>query len=120
MLLSRQSLPADGIFEDVPSSFLRSTILSSRYARGCTRNLFRTKRAKSPCESEGFFRRSRKSHDRSGGIFHDMLSHDFDMIHYLSGQFPTAAYSVGHAYLPEIKEMDDVRGDRGPLSAQAQ
>jgi myo-inositol 2-dehydrogenase/D-chiro-inositol 1-dehydrogenase len=44
----------------------------------------------------------------SGGIFHDMLSHDFDMIHFLSGQFPVAAYSVGHAYLPEIKAMDDV------------
>jgi myo-inositol 2-dehydrogenase/D-chiro-inositol 1-dehydrogenase len=44
----------------------------------------------------------------SGGIFHDMLSHDFDMIHYLSGQFPVSVYSVGHAYKEEIREMDDV------------
>jgi len=44
----------------------------------------------------------------SGGIFHDMLSHDFDMIHFLSGQFPVSVYSVGHAYKQEIREMDDV------------
>jgi myo-inositol 2-dehydrogenase/D-chiro-inositol 1-dehydrogenase len=44
----------------------------------------------------------------SGGIFHDMLSHDFDMIHYLTGQFPVSCYAVGHAYKQEIRDMDDV------------
>eukprot|EP00747_Dinoflagellata_sp_TGD_P179253 gnl/TRDRNA2_/TRDRNA2_29778_c0_seq1.p1 gnl/TRDRNA2_/TRDRNA2_29778_c0~~gnl/TRDRNA2_/TRDRNA2_29778_c0_seq1.p1 ORF type:complete len:393 (+),score=50.71 gnl/TRDRNA2_/TRDRNA2_29778_c0_seq1:52-1230(+) len=44
----------------------------------------------------------------SGGIFHDMLSHDFDMLHFLTGEFPDSMYSVGHCYHPEIAEMDDI------------
>jgi len=44
----------------------------------------------------------------SGGIFHDMLSHDFDMIHFLTGQIPESVYSVGHCYNEEIKAMDDI------------
>jgi myo-inositol 2-dehydrogenase/D-chiro-inositol 1-dehydrogenase len=44
----------------------------------------------------------------SGGIFYDMLTHDFDMIHFLSGEIPTEVYSVGHCYDEEIKAMDDV------------
>ncbi|KAF4683985.1 hypothetical protein FOZ60_008351 [Perkinsus olseni] len=44
----------------------------------------------------------------SGGIFHDMLTHDFDMIHYLTGQVPESVYSIGHAYNPKIQAMDDV------------
>mmetsp|Transcript_9359 Transcript_9359/g.20460 ORF Transcript_9359/g.20460 Transcript_9359/m.20460 type:complete len:382 (+) Transcript_9359:65-1210(+) len=43
----------------------------------------------------------------SGGIFHDMLSHDFDMIHYLTGEIPDAVYSIGHCYDEEIKQMGD-------------
>jgi len=43
----------------------------------------------------------------SGGIFHDMLSHDFDMIHFLTGQIPESVYSVGHCYNEEIKAMGD-------------
>lgn len=45
----------------------------------------------------------------SGGIFFDMLCHDFDMIHYLSqGQIPEEVYSVGHCYNEDIKQMDDI------------
>jgi myo-inositol 2-dehydrogenase/D-chiro-inositol 1-dehydrogenase len=43
----------------------------------------------------------------SGGIFHDMLSHDFDMIHYLTGQIPEEVYSVGHCYDDRIAKMND-------------
>lgn len=43
----------------------------------------------------------------SGGIFHDMLSHDFDMIHFITGQIPESVYSVGHCYNEQIKAMDD-------------
>lgn len=42
----------------------------------------------------------------SGGIFHDMLSHDFDMIHFLSGQYPESVYTIAHCYEPEIAKMD--------------
>lgn len=42
----------------------------------------------------------------SGGIFHDMLSHDFDMIHFLSNEFPESVYAAGHCYEPEIAKMD--------------
>jgi len=44
----------------------------------------------------------------SGGIFHDMLCHDFDMIHYLTGEFPESVYSIGHTYNKAIAEMDDI------------
>lgn len=43
----------------------------------------------------------------SGGIFHDMLCHDFDMIHFLTGEFPESVYSVGHCYNPQIEAMGD-------------
>jgi len=44
----------------------------------------------------------------SGGIFHDMLCHDFDMLHFLTGQVPVAVFSAGHAYNAEIAALDDV------------
>jgi myo-inositol 2-dehydrogenase/D-chiro-inositol 1-dehydrogenase len=45
----------------------------------------------------------------SGGIFHDMLVHDFDMLDWLSGrQVPESVTSVAHCYDPEIAKMDDV------------
>jgi myo-inositol 2-dehydrogenase/D-chiro-inositol 1-dehydrogenase len=43
----------------------------------------------------------------SGGIFHDMLCHDFDMLHFLTGEFPESVYSVGHCYNPVIGAMGD-------------
>mmetsp|Transcript_44184 Transcript_44184/g.70209 ORF Transcript_44184/g.70209 Transcript_44184/m.70209 type:complete len:614 (+) Transcript_44184:95-1936(+) len=45
----------------------------------------------------------------SGGIFHDMLIHDFDMLDFLSGgQVPESVTSTGHSHHPEIKAMGDV------------
>ena len=46
----------------------------------------------------------------SGGIFHDMLIHDFDMLDFLSGgQVPESVTSVGHCYNPEIQAMGAFR-----------
>jgi myo-inositol 2-dehydrogenase / D-chiro-inositol 1-dehydrogenase len=45
----------------------------------------------------------------SGGIFHDMLSHDFDMLNYLTqGGIPRRVYTIATCYDPEIKKMNDV------------
>lgn len=44
----------------------------------------------------------------SGGIFYDMLCHDFDMIHFLTDQIPEEVYSVGHCYDERIKEFNDI------------
>lgn len=44
----------------------------------------------------------------SGGIFYDMLCHDFDLIHFLTGQLPTEVYSAAHCYNAQIAAMDDV------------
>eukprot|EP00438_Fugacium_kawagutii_P014785 Skav228774 [mRNA] locus=scaffold589:557855:559690:- [translate_table: standard] len=45
----------------------------------------------------------------SGGIFHDMLIHDFDMLDFLSGgQVPESVTAVGHSYHPEIRAMGDI------------
>jgi len=45
----------------------------------------------------------------SGGIFQDMLIHDFDMQDWLSGgQVPESVLSVGHCYDDRIKEMGDI------------
>ncbi len=44
----------------------------------------------------------------SGNIFHDMLIHDFDMLQFLLGyQVPISIFAFGHAYDPEIKELND-------------
>ncbi|CAE7447636.1 miox [Symbiodinium pilosum] len=44
-----------------------------------------------------------------GGIFHDMLIHDFDMLDFLSGgQVPESVTSIGHCYNPEIEKMEDI------------
>jgi myo-inositol 2-dehydrogenase/D-chiro-inositol 1-dehydrogenase len=45
----------------------------------------------------------------SGGIFQDMLIHDFDMQDWLSeGQMPESVMSMGHAYNPAIRSMKDL------------
>lgn len=44
----------------------------------------------------------------SGGIFHDMLCHDFDMINFLSDEWPEEIHTYGHCHDERIKEMDDV------------
>jgi len=45
----------------------------------------------------------------SGGIFHDMLVHDFDILDYLTcGQVPESVTSVGHCYNPAIEQFNDL------------
>jgi len=45
----------------------------------------------------------------SGGIFQDMLIHDFDMQEWLSGgQVPESVLAVGHCYDERIREMEDI------------
>lgn len=47
--------------------------------------------------------------EKSGGIFHDMLSHDFDMLHYLtSGEIPIKVYTIATCYNEDIKKLNDV------------
>jgi len=45
----------------------------------------------------------------SGGIFQDMLIHDFDMQDWLSGgQAPESIFAVGHCYNDEVRNMGDL------------
>jgi len=44
----------------------------------------------------------------SGGLFYDMLCHDFDLIHFLTGQTPIEVYAVAHCYNADIAAMGDV------------
>lgn len=45
---------------------------------------------------------------RSGGIFRDMLIHDFDMARWLLGEDPVEVYAVGNCLVdPEIAALDD-------------
>ncbi len=45
----------------------------------------------------------------SGGIFSDMMIHDFDMVRYLSGSEVTEVYAIGECLVnPDIAQYDDV------------
>jgi len=45
----------------------------------------------------------------SGGIFQDMLIHDFDMQDWLTdGEIPETVMTVGHCYDEEIRKMNDL------------
>lgn len=47
--------------------------------------------------------------ERSGGIFHDMTIHDFDMVRFLSGEEPIAVTAIGSAlFLDEARRHGDV------------
>jgi len=43
----------------------------------------------------------------SGGIFHDCLVHDIDLICWILGCFPTSIYSVGHTHVDSLRAMGD-------------
>ncbi|XP_054012404.1 uncharacterized oxidoreductase YrbE-like [Hylaeus anthracinus] len=43
----------------------------------------------------------------SGGIFHDCMVHDFDMIIAILGELPIKVAAQAHAHVPEIKAMGD-------------
>jgi len=44
----------------------------------------------------------------SGGIFHDCIVHDLDMLRFLIGEDPETIYSIAHVYDPEIASINDV------------
>ena len=43
----------------------------------------------------------------SGGIFHDCIVHDLDMIRFIARQDPVEVYAVGSSFIPEIQALDD-------------
>lgn len=43
----------------------------------------------------------------SGGIFHDCMVHDFDIITWILGEYPVKVSAQAHAHIPEIKAIGD-------------
>ena len=43
----------------------------------------------------------------SGGIFHDCMVHDLDMVVHIAGEVPTHLSSFGSSFIKEIGELDD-------------
>ncbi|XP_066600815.1 inositol 2-dehydrogenase-like [Prorops nasuta] len=43
----------------------------------------------------------------SGGIFHDCMVHDIDLITWILGELPTRVATQAHSNIPEIKEIND-------------
>ncbi|KAF3422164.1 hypothetical protein E2986_04925 [Frieseomelitta varia] len=43
----------------------------------------------------------------SGGIFHDCMVHDFDIITWILGEYPIKVSAQAHAHIPEIKAIGD-------------
>lgn len=44
----------------------------------------------------------------SGGMFHDCAVHDLDVLRWMIGEEPESVYTIAHAHIPEIAELDDV------------
>ncbi len=43
----------------------------------------------------------------SGGIFHDCMVHDLDMVCHIVGEYPTHMSAFGSSFIPEIGQLDD-------------
>ncbi len=43
----------------------------------------------------------------SGGIFHDCMVHDIDLMSYILGEYPIEVFSYANALIPEIAGIDD-------------
>ncbi|XP_015516052.1 inositol 2-dehydrogenase [Neodiprion lecontei] len=43
----------------------------------------------------------------SGGIFHDCMVHDIDMMTWIIGEYPIKVAVQAHTHIPEIKALDD-------------
>jgi len=43
----------------------------------------------------------------SGGIYHDCLSHDIDLIRWVTGREPVEVFSYATNFIPGIREIDD-------------
>ena len=43
----------------------------------------------------------------SGGIFHDCMVHDIDLMTYILGEYPIQVFTMANAMIPEIAELKD-------------
>jgi len=43
----------------------------------------------------------------SGGIFHDCLVHDIDLICWILGCYPESVYSIGHTHVESLRQLND-------------
>lgn len=43
----------------------------------------------------------------SGKILHDCCSHDLDVMRWLTGEDPVEVFAMGHAFNPQVKELND-------------
>lgn len=43
----------------------------------------------------------------SGGIFHDCMVHDIDLMTHILGELPIEVFTAAKAFIPEIREMND-------------
>lgn len=43
----------------------------------------------------------------SGGIFHDCMVHDIDLMTYILGEYPVEVFTMGNAKIPEIADIGD-------------
>ena len=43
----------------------------------------------------------------SGGIFHDCMVHDIDLMTYILGEYPVQVFTIANAMIPEVAELND-------------
>ena len=43
----------------------------------------------------------------SGGIFHDCIVHDIDLMTYILGEYPVQVFTIANAMIPEVAELND-------------
>ena len=43
----------------------------------------------------------------SGGIFHDCMVHDIDLMTYVLGEWPVEVFTAANAFAPEIDKLSD-------------
>ena len=43
----------------------------------------------------------------SGGIFHDCMVHDIDLMTYVLGEWPVEVFTSANAFSPEINKLQD-------------
>jgi myo-inositol 2-dehydrogenase/D-chiro-inositol 1-dehydrogenase len=63
--------------------------------------ILRTTSRDSPLPSTEYIR-------TSGGIFHDCIVHDLDLVRHIAREDPALVFSFGSAFKPEIRELDDL------------
>jgi myo-inositol 2-dehydrogenase/D-chiro-inositol 1-dehydrogenase len=63
--------------------------------------ILRTTSRDSPLPSVDYIR-------SSGGIFHDCIVHDLDLIRHIARENPVEVFAFGSSFLPEIRALDDL------------